>query len=129
VNTKLFGVNQSLDMPKLGIIVEGKTMVVGIHVTHPSPGSLLNALSIAAMVASTDKTLSQFPYDLNIQTGRVEMVQDIGQMMKSRLELWRVKNKALPENILVYRDGVSKGQYALLQTIKIPAMRAVCNAL
>ena len=101
-------------MPKLGIIVEGKTMVVGIHVTHPSPGSLLNASSIAAMVASTDKTLSQFPCDLNIQTGRVEMVQDIGQMMKSRLELWRAKNKALPENILVYQDGVSEGQYALL---------------
>ena len=129
VNTKLFGVNQSLDMPKLGIIAEGKTMVVGIDVTHPSPGSLSNAPSIAAMVASTDRTLSQFPCDLNIQTGRVEMVQDIGQMMKSRLELWRAKNKALPENILVYRDGVSEGQYALLQTIEIPAMKAACNAL
>ncbi|KFZ24844.1 hypothetical protein V502_00676, partial [Pseudogymnoascus sp. VKM F-4520 (FW-2644)] len=43
VNCKLLGVNQSLDVSKLGIIGEGKTMVVGIDVTHPSPGSLSNA--------------------------------------------------------------------------------------
>ncbi|KFY69006.1 hypothetical protein V496_00593 [Pseudogymnoascus sp. VKM F-4515 (FW-2607)] len=45
VNCNLLGVNQSLDVAKLGIICEGKTMVVGIDVTHPSPGSLSNAPS------------------------------------------------------------------------------------
>lgn len=39
VNLKLGGRNQVLDPSKLGIISEGKTMVVGIDVTHRSPGS------------------------------------------------------------------------------------------
>ena len=47
-----------MDPSKLGIIAKGKMMVVGIDITHPSPGSLSSALSVAAMVASTDKTLS-----------------------------------------------------------------------
>jgi hypothetical protein len=129
VNAKLYGINQSLDMTKLGIIAEGKTMVVGIDVTHPSPGSLQDAPSVAAIVASTDKFLSQFPCELAIQTGRQEMVQNLGQMFKTRLELWKSKNKVLPENILVYRDGVSEGQYSLLLANEIPALRETCNAL
>ncbi len=34
-------------------------------------------------------------------------------MLTSRLMLWRSmgKNKVFPENILVYRDGVSESQY------------------
>jgi eukaryotic translation initiation factor 2C len=102
VNGKLLGINQSLDMSKLGIIAEGKTMVVGIDVSHPSPGSLSSAPSVAAVVASTDKNLSQFPCELSIQEGRKEMITDLGALFKSRLDLWKSRNKTLPENILVY---------------------------
>jgi hypothetical protein len=50
----------------LGIIDQNKTMVVGIDVTHPSPGSASNAPSVSAMVASVDKniksTIPNFPF-------------------------------------------------------------------
>lgn len=128
VNSKLLGVNQSLDTAKLGIIAEGKTMVVGIDVTHPSPGSLSSAPSVAAVVASTDKYLSQFPCELSIQESRKEMVTDLSSMFQSRLNLWRTRNKTLPENILIYRDGVSEGQYQVLKDTEIPALRAACNS-
>lgn len=128
VNCKLHGVNQSLDGPRLGIIAEGKTMVVGIDVTHPSPGSLSSAPSVAAIVASTDKTLSQFPCELRIQERRKEMVTDLTDMFKSRLDLWKRKNKILPENILVYRDGVSEGQYGSLMVEEIPCLREACKS-
>jgi hypothetical protein len=39
------------------------------------------------------------------------MVTDLTAMLKSRLDLWRDRKKFLPENILVYRDGVSEEQY------------------
>ncbi len=55
-NLKAGGVNQILDPPKMGVIAEGKTMVVGIDVTHPSPGSKDGAPSAAAGVASIDKS-------------------------------------------------------------------------
>jgi eukaryotic translation initiation factor 2C len=127
VNCKLPGVNQSLDVAKLGIIGEGKTMVVGIDVTHASPGSLSNAPSVAAVVASIDKFLGQFPCELSIQKGREEMVTDLSAMFKSRLDLWGARNKTLPENILVYRDGVSEGQYQVLKDTEIPSLRKACD--
>jgi eukaryotic translation initiation factor 2C len=127
VNSKLLGVNQTIDMSKLGIIAEGKTMVVGIDVTHPSPGSLSSAPSVASIVASTDKNLSQFPCELRIQKGRKEMVTDLKDMFQSRLDLWKARNKTLPENILVYRDGVSEGQYQALLDDEIPSLREGCK--
>ncbi|KAK2046757.1 Piwi-domain-containing protein [Colletotrichum somersetense] len=114
VNLKLGRNNQLVDGSRLGIISEDKTMVVGIDVTHPSPDSSRHAPSIAGMVASVDRWLGQWPAVLQIQSGaRQEMVSGLNGMLKSRLRLWRVKGKhqALPENILVYRDGVSEGQY------------------
>jgi eukaryotic translation initiation factor 2C len=106
-NLKLGGSNQGLEPSKLGLIDEGKTMVVGLDVTHPSPGSTDTAPSVAAIVASTDKYLAQFPAELSVQERRREMISDVGRLLKGRLTLWQRHNRnQLPENILVYRDGV-----------------------
>jgi eukaryotic translation initiation factor 2C len=85
INLKLGGINQILDEPKLGIIAEGKTMVVGLDVTHPSPGSSEAAPSVAGMVASVDQALGQWPADLRSQPSRQEMILALDDMFKSRL--------------------------------------------
>ncbi|OAA59232.1 RNA interference and protein silencing protein [Niveomyces insectorum RCEF 264] len=139
-NLKLGGNNQLVDPAHLGVVAEGKTMVVGIDVTHPSPGSSALAPSIAGMVASVDRSLGQWPGVLSIQAqARQEMVSHLGDMLKSRLRLWRgdggnrgpggasSKNAALPENILVYRDGVSEGQYQTVVDAELPLLRAACR--
>ncbi|KAI2775636.1 eukaryotic translation initiation factor 2C 2 [Daldinia loculata] len=128
VNLKLGGDNQVITPANLGIIGENKTMVVGIDVTHPSPGSSKLAPSVAGMVASIDNKLGQWPGMLRIQRGREEMVKDLKDMLKSRLRLWREKGKhaTLPENILVYRDGVSEGQYQKVLDEELPLLRAAC---
>ncbi|KAL3462797.1 ribonuclease H-like domain-containing protein [Aspergillus heterothallicus] len=72
-NLKVGGRNQHLDGAKLGIVAEGKTMIVRLDVTHPSPGSTKNAPSVAGIVASVDTSLGQWPADLRIQTPREEM--------------------------------------------------------
>lgn len=130
-NLKLGGVNQLVDNAKLGIINEDKTMVVGIDVTHPSPGSASNAPSVAGMVASLDKWLAQWPAALRIQESRKEMVTDLDDMLKSRLRLWRSqgKHQAYPENVLIYRDGVSEGQYESVLTTELPLLRKACADL
>ena len=102
-------------------------MVVGIDVIHRFPGSLSNALSVAGMVASTDKFLGQFPCELSIQKGREEMVTDLSAIFKSRLDLWRARNKTLPENILVYRNCVTEGQYQLIKDTEITFLRMACD--
>jgi eukaryotic translation initiation factor 2C len=125
-NLKAGGINQTLDPSKLGIISEGKTMVVGIDVTHPSPGSKDDAPSAAGIVASVDKVLGQWPAIFSIQEGRKEMVSALERMFLTRLRLWEKHNKTLPENIIVYRDGVSEGQYQLLLDQELPLIRKAC---
>ena len=132
-NLKLGGVNQKLDDAKLGIISEGKTMVVGIDVTHPSPGSAENAQSVAGMVASIDRHLGQWPAVLQlngVKEKRIsEEVTSLDVMLRTRLDLWRTKggNKNLPENILIYRDGVSEGQYSMVLEQEFPQLRKACQ--
>lgn len=130
-NLKLGGINQQIDNTKLGIINEDKTMVVGVDVTHPAPGSASNAPSVAGMVASVDKRLGQWPADLRIQESRKEMVSELDSMLKSRLQLWKTQGKhpALPENLLIYRDGVSEGQYATVLDVELPLLRKACAEL
>ncbi|EOA82417.1 uncharacterized protein SETTUDRAFT_173223 [Exserohilum turcica Et28A] len=130
-NLKLGGVNQKVENKNLGIIEQNKTMVVGIDVTHPAPGSASNAPSVSAMVASVDNVLGQWPATLRIQKSRQENVDDLAGMLKSRLELWRTKGRhqALPENILIYRDGVSEGQYDMVLAEELPQLRKACQEM
>jgi hypothetical protein len=112
----------------MGLIGEGETMVVGIDVTHPSPGSKDSAPSVAGIVASVDKFLGQWPCDFSIQESRKEMVSALEGMMISRLALWQKHNgNKLPQNILIYRDGVSEGQYQLLLDQELPLIRNACR--
>lgn len=131
-NLKLGGINHAVDSSRLPIISENKTMIVGIDVTHPSPDSSSTAPSIAAMVASVDNRVGQWPATLSIQTeARQEMVSHLTTMLQSRLKLWLSKGKhtTLPENILIYRDGVSEGQYSLVLSDELPRLRAACAAV
>ena len=128
-NLKLGGRNQEIDGSKLGVIGEDKTMVVGLDVTHPSPGSAGTAPSVAGMVASIDKYLGQWPAIIRLQrVARQEMVSDLKMMLKTRLSLWKTKGKhaEFPENILVYRDGVSEGQYDIVLNKELPLLREAC---
>ncbi|KAI0195172.1 ribonuclease H-like domain-containing protein [Xylaria flabelliformis] len=132
VNLKFGGYNHNIQSPGLELINENKTMVVGIDVTHPSPGSSSHAPSISAMVASVDSKLGQWPGTLSIQEEkREEMVSDLTEMLKSRLNFWKSHRmpQTYPENILVYRDGVSEGQYSKVLEEELPQLRKACEQL
>lgn len=128
-NLKFGGENQSLRNTDLGFISEGKTMLVGLDVTHPSPGSAPNAPSVSSIVASIDGRLGQWPADVAIQTGRKEIVEDLKEMFKSRLKLWQNRNKQLPEAIIVYRDGVGETMYDLVRAEELPLIKEACREL
>ena len=129
-NLKFQGTNQMVDKQSLWLLNEGKTMVVGLDVTHPSPGSSSNAPSIAAMVASQDRWLAQFPGQLRLQTeARQEMVTDLEDMLRFFLKNWIKKHEEPPQNILVYRDGVSEGQYNIVLQEELPRFRMACKGL
>lgn len=127
VNIKNDGVNHELKSLELGFIGEGKTMVVGIDVTHPSPGSGSNASSVAAMVASSAGNLAQWPAELRVNPARQEKVDMLRPMLQLHLQYWEQKNGSLPENLLIYRDGVSEGQYQMVLDEELPQLRQACE--
>ena len=131
LNLKLGGINQLVDKASLGIIGEDKTMIVGLDVTHPSPNSASYALIVAGLVASIDWRIGQWMADLRIQKSRQEQVSSLDDMPKSRLRLWKLKGKHrfFPENILLYRDGVSEGQFDMVVKDELPFLQDACKEL
>ncbi|KAL8783568.1 MAG: hypothetical protein Q9195_009350 [Heterodermia aff. obscurata] len=133
INLKFGGVNHKLaeESQASGIIGNGKTMVVGIDVTHPSRGSREGAPSIFALVASQDRHLSQWPVRFGVQKkSREEVISNgprLTTMFQELLKLWQAKNRKYPENIIIYRDGVSEGQYSAVVQQELKALREACN--
>ena len=73
LNTKLGGVNHKLDDRSVEWLTMTNTMLVGMDVTHPGPGSIEGMPSIAAVVASVDSNFAQFPASLRCQESRKEV--------------------------------------------------------
>jgi hypothetical protein len=124
VNTKLGGMNHLLDGAAMKWLTKTKTMMVGIDVTHPGPGSREGTPSIAAVVASIDQSFVQFPASIRIQQTKKEMLDELRDMMVERLLVWEGKNKSLPDRIIVYRDGVSEGQFDTVLLEELPQILA-----
>ncbi|KAE8415429.1 ribonuclease H-like domain-containing protein [Aspergillus pseudocaelatus] len=132
-NLKLGGTNHVVDNLRLSIINEDKTMIVGLDVTHPTGSSQVTpatAPSVAAMVASIDKRLGQWPATIQLQSrGGKEEIDSLDGMLKRHLRLWKLLggHASFPENIIVFRDGISEGQYTKCLTEELPLMRKACR--
>ncbi|KAJ7747645.1 argonaute-like protein [Mycena maculata] len=119
VNSKLGGINHLLEPDAMKWLTKQKTMMVGIDVTHPGPTSREGSPSIAAVVASVDANFVQFPASLRIQKPDLnreskEMLSELRDMLVERLLVYEKKNKVLPQRIIVFRDGVSEGQFDIV---------------
>ncbi|KAL8669539.1 MAG: hypothetical protein Q9168_005871 [Polycauliona sp. 1 TL-2023] len=126
-NLKLGGTNQTIDSVTLGKLHGKTTMVVGMDVTHPSPGSLPESPSIAGVVASVGELFGQWPGSIRAQEHN-EMILHLKSMFLERLDHWQDKfPNNLPERIVIYRDGVSEGQYKTLLKDELPQITAACR--
>ncbi|KAG1761419.1 ribonuclease H-like domain-containing protein [Suillus occidentalis] len=111
LNQKLGGINHTLDVESTRWLTMKSTMLVGMDVTHPGPASKAGTPSIAAVIATIDKYYAQCPASLRCQSSKQEMIDDLTEMMLERLRAYKKKSGYLPERVIVYRDGVSEGQF------------------
>ncbi|KAF7541061.1 hypothetical protein G7Z17_g12040 [Cylindrodendrum hubeiense] len=132
-NLKAGGVNHKL-RDDLDLLKGGKTIVVGYDVTHPTnmpTGKSDEVPSLVGLVASVDRDMGQWPSISWEQASKQEMLgQQLVDAFKSRLKLWQAHNKGqLPENIVIFRDGVSEGQFGQVLEKELPLIREACDAL
>ncbi|KAH8159658.1 hypothetical protein CIB48_g8589 [Xylaria polymorpha] len=129
VNLKMGGVNHTLGNG-VTIIKQQPTMIVGYDVTHPTnlAGNMRGVPSFAGMVASVDDDLGQWPGAGWPQGPREEMLNEMleDQFIK-RLQLYQKHSKRLPQNIIIFRDGVSEGQYQQVLQKELPLIRRACE--
>ncbi|KAM7189882.1 Ribonuclease H-like domain containing protein [Rhypophila sp. PSN 637] len=132
VNLKLGGVNQKVDFSK-SVLDFSKTMVLGMDITHPPPGSPPDARSVAGMVTTIDEHLGQwFPTTVDQKYTREEVVgadrteEVMTSLLGPHLARWKSIHKKYPENILLYRDGVSEGQYHQVVQQEYRDIKSIC---
>ncbi|KAK3402274.1 post-transcriptional gene silencing protein QDE-2 [Sordaria brevicollis] len=134
VNLKFGGTNHKIATPIDLISGQEKTMLVGYDVTHPTNLTVgqnpETAPSIVGLVSTIDNNLGQWPAMVwNNPRGQESMTEKFTAKFMTRLELWRKHNKDLPTKILIFRDGVSEGQFLMVINQELPLIRAACAKL
>lgn len=132
INAKLGGSHNVLHPDPsegLGMISARPFMIVGADVTHPM-GFNKVIPSIASVVASLNRHATIYCERSRLQAHRTEIIQDFKGMMKDLLrEFYKACGKKKPERIIVYRDGVSEGQFDAVQQQELPQLAAACLEL
>ncbi|OUC44492.1 PAZ domain protein, partial [Trichinella nativa] len=122
------------------VVLPGKTPVYDI--THPPAGDG-GKPSIAAVVGSMDAHPSRYSASVRMQyprrvpderTGRMkderlERIEDLALMVKELLIQFYQSTRFKPTRIILYRDGISEGQFYQVLQHELGAMREACIML
>eukprot|EP01034_Spumella_vulgaris_P035704 gene35704-44031_t len=105
-------------------VFDRPTMLMGIDVSHPdfSSGLMTNRKSVAAVVASIDRSATKYVAHISAQSSGVEMVAALTDATKAHLDKFKQVNGCYPEHIVVFRDGVSDSQFDAVLASELPAL-------
>lgn len=132
INAKLNGKNQILSphqRPDTFTGNKNSTMIVGVDVTHPGTNPLANEKvisSIAACVGSYDQEFSKFMASISVQPQNKEIILKFDLMIGELLQQFSKHNGKYPQSIIVFRDGVSEGQFSQVLEKEIPRISDAC---
>jgi len=129
INVKLGGVNSIL-VPSIRPKVFNEPVIfLGADVTHPPVGDNRKP-SIAAVVGSQDAHPSRYAATVRVQQHRQEIIQDLSAMVKEHLVMfYKSTGGYKPHRIIMYRDGVSEGQFPHVLQHELTAIREACIKL
>ncbi|KAG0337299.1 Eukaryotic translation initiation factor 2C [Podila humilis] len=128
INVKTGGTNARLAENNLSFIASRPTIIIGADVSHPSPGDRMRP-SIAALVGSLDNRASRYTTSIRVQTARTEAIADLASMVVELLKSFYQTCGQKPDRMLIYRDGVSEGQFAEVLKNEVASLRAGCHRL
>ena len=132
INAKLGGINHVLSAKSKPAVLKRPVMVMGADVSHPAPESRGSKPSIAAVVASVDPRASRYEVEVRVQDGaqNEEVIHDMKNVTKNLLMKFHAENKGRkPEKLVMYRDGVSEGQFLTVLASELVAIRQACKEL
>ncbi|XP_061341623.1 protein argonaute 4-like [Gastrolobium bilobum] len=142
INAKLGGLNSLLGVefsPSIPIVSKRPTIILGMDVSHGSPGQS-DIPSIAAVVSSRQWPLiSKYRACVRTQSPKVEMIdnlfkkvsenEDEGIIRELMLDFYSSSGKQKPDNIIIFRDGVSESQFNQVLNIELDQIIEACKFL
>ncbi|KAL5960880.1 Protein argonaute-3, partial [Taenia solium] len=136
INGKMGGINWSVNGLS-GRWKDKLVMVVGADVTHPGPTGSGRGFtkSVAAVVASISSDLMRYVAIVRQQDqmkeGKTtrEEIDGMEGIFSDLLKTFGRRNNSLPDKVIVYRDGVSEGQFESVLRIELSAMQRACSNL
>ncbi|PSR84661.1 Protein argonaute like [Actinidia chinensis var. chinensis] len=115
INAKLGGSNTELMECFPGFEGEDHVMFVGADVNHPAAASDVRCTSIAAVVATINwPAANRYAARICPQERRKEQIVNFGSMCLDLVNTYARINKVKPKKIVVFRDGVSDGQFDMV---------------
>lgn len=133
VNVKLGGINNVLHDSPLND-PHNPTIIMGADVIHPAPGAE-GRPSFTTLVSSVDSTTAKYISESRVQTGRVEIIDELENMCKTVIGKYIgyqktfEKGKGPPTRLIFYRDGVSEGQFQQVLDDELPKIKMACKEM
>lgn len=128
MNVKLGGVNSIL-LPNVRPRVFSEPVIfLGADITHPPAGDSRKP-SIAAVVGSMDAHPSRYAATVRVQQHRHEIISDLTYMVRELLIQFYRNTRFKPTRIILYRDGVSEGQFLNVLQSELRSIREACMML
>ena len=86
--------------------------------------------SIAVIVASVDHQAAQYVVEIRVQDSgqNKEVIQDMKNVVKILLKKFNKTNNR-PQTLVMFRDGVSEGQFTTVMVRELLAIKGACEEL
>ncbi|KAJ7043216.1 argonaute-like protein [Mycena alexandri] len=127
LNARLGGANSVVESPAFRELKTRRFMIIGADVAHPGPGS--NRPSVASLVWSHDPHGAEYCATTRVQLPRSEIISDLKNMVKLAVNMFGEKHKNGPQAILFFRDGVSEGEFTIVQRDEIKEVKAAFDEI
>lgn len=129
INAKLGGSNVELCNPILFEEDAGHVMLIGADVNHPRPLDF-SSPSIAAVVASMNwPAANKYIPRISPQGHRVEEIERFGYICLELIECYERINGVKPQKLVIFRDGVSEGQFDMVLNRELLHLKRAMQAV
>ncbi|CDW60961.1 Piwi domain containing protein [Trichuris trichiura] len=130
INMKMGGVNTRLlgDPFVKANLTDRDTLVLGVDVTHP-PVADSDSPSVGVVVGNVDVYCAEYAASMRTQPKRLESVLYLKDEFLERIMAFANANNRRPGQIILFRDGVSEGEFRQVLRVELGALRSACRSL
>ncbi|KAL1746079.1 Piwi domain-containing protein [Schizophyllum fasciatum] len=128
LNARLGGAMAQVRSDTMNQIKAKPYMIVGADVSHPAPGQMRP--SMISVVYSTDADATRYSAITDIQEARTERIEGMRKYAYEAVVGFARRNnpdgkiKVFPVRLIIYRDGISEGEFAHVATQEVQEFKA-----